>query len=210
MSSCLLWERTSWLCEIACLIRSVLLRCKWGFYALEGRRRGGMRLCTWEDLIAILSYPLGFQAHVESLLKTQNLPTYWFPNWFVLAGSQGTCQPRKFSHREASRLGSCRLGQNGCSWCELCNATSSNPNSSPANGDGLNRDRQQQEDERAEVRKGPCVIRFSLLMSLQSLIQLGREREYTFPSDVSKQTSLLLWRDSDESQPEHTDFLPCS
>lgn len=159
MSSCLLQEVTSWFCKVTCPNRSILLRYKCGFYTLKGRRRGRMQLCTWEDLTAILSYPLGFQAHVEStLLKTPNLPTCWFPNWFVSSRSQGTCQPKKFSCRKMFRLELCPLEQNGYSWHELYDATSWNPNSSLANRDGLNRD--QQEDERAELRKGPSVTLF--------------------------------------------------
>lgn len=60
----------------------------------------------------------------------------------------------------------------------------------PSQWDGLNRERQQQEDERAELRKGPCVIRCSLLLSA-ALILLGREKECAFLKEISWQTSLL-------------------
>jgi len=73
--------------------------------------------------------------------KSQNFPTCLFPNLIVSAGSQGTYQPKKFSSREVSRFGLCPLGQNSCNWHEQCDAATSNPNSSPANRDGLNRDR---------------------------------------------------------------------
>lgn len=141
-----------------------------------------------------MSYPFALPAHFEpTLLKPQNLPACWFPNWFVLAGNQGTCQPKKFSHRKSPDLDS-------ASWDRTAAAGRScvTHKFKPSQRGWSQQGEKQEEDERAEERKGLCVIRCSLLTSSQSLIQLGRERECTFLKDISRQTSLLQQREAEE------------
>lgn len=152
----------------------------WAAAYCKGSARGYVKLlapsalvCSGINMVSVLwkaerRPSQKFQAHVDSaLLKTINLMTSWLPNWLVSARSQGTCQPRKSSHRQVSSSALCPLGQNGCSWCELCNAASSNPNSSLVNEDGLNMDRME------ELNKGeapvspdfPCLYPYSLWYS---------------------------------------------
>lgn len=113
----------------------------------------------------------------------------------MLAGNQGTCQPKKFSHRKSPDL-------DFASWDRTAAAgrrrNKFKHKFRPSQRGWSQQGERQEEDERAEERKGLCVIRCSLLMSSQSLIQLGRERECTFLKDISRQTSLLQQREAEE------------